>query len=318
MTRSEDAQLTICAATDESAEDALRLVFSGLPSALSEEYAHFVLAEIRAGRIPTEGLLEGRRDGRLVGAMWLEVQPGRAALIWPPRMVSGEPRSSAEQLLSIGCELAAQRGVCIAQALLSTVNMEEDTSLRAAGFERLAALLYLGWESSGTPEDTSADTLEYETYDCADRPRLARLLEATYEGTLDCPALDGLRTMDEILDGYQSVGVFSPERWYYVRQEGRDMGCLLLADHPRESNVELAYMGLIPEARGFGWGRQICRKAKSSTRESGRARLVVAVDAANWPAIEMYASTGFRVWDRRTVYVRQIAQPDRAAKRRFP
>ena len=36
--------------------------------------------------------------------------------------------------------------------------------------------------------------------------------------------------------------------------DGRDVGVLLLADHPRARHWELMYMGLVPEARGTGLG----------------------------------------------------------------
>jgi mycothiol synthase len=298
---------TICRATGASLEESLRLVFGGLAPGQSEGYAAFVGEEVRAGRMSAEGLLEARRDGRLVGAMWLEIQAGHAALFWPPRLACGESRLTAGQLLAAGCELAARRGVRIAQALLAAPGLEEDTDLRAAGFEPLAALLYLGWETGGPAVACCSGPLQYEPYDPADRTRMARLVEATYTGTLDCPALNGIRSIDDILQGYQAVGEFSPQRWLYARREGRDVGCLLLADHPKQGNLELAYMGLIPEARGNGWGGQVCRQAQSLAQRLGRARLVVAVDAANLPALEMYAQTGFRIWDRRSVYFKPIA-----------
>ena len=82
------------------------------------------------------------------------------------------------------------------------------------------------------------------------------------------------------------------------------MGCLLLADHPRYENMELVYMGVIPENRGQHWGADIARRAQWVARQAGRARLVLAVDASNRPAIEMYASVGFRTWDQRRIYYR--------------
>jgi ribosomal protein S18 acetylase RimI-like enzyme len=64
------------------------------------------------------------------------------------------------------------------------------------------------------------------------------------------------------------------------------------------------YTALIPEARGRGWGRQIARYAQWLARAAGVERIVVAVDAANWPAVAMYRDSGFQMWDQRAVYVR--------------
>jgi hypothetical protein len=79
---------------------------------------------------------------------------------------------------------------------------------------------------------------------------------------------------------------------------------LLLADYPEQENWELLYVGLIPSARGHGWGREITRHAQWLTRQARRPRLVLAVDAANEPALRMYAALGFRAWERRRVFVR--------------
>src|SRR5207245_274261 len=43
------------------------------------------------------------------------------------------------------------------------------------------------------------------------------VLVQSYEGTLDCPELNGVRTIGEILAGYRAAGPFSPERWWLVR-----------------------------------------------------------------------------------------------------
>ena len=63
-------------------------------------------------------------------------------------------------------------------------------------------------------------------------------------------------------------------------------------------------MGLVPEVRGRGWGRQITRYAQWLGRGARIERILVAVDAANEPAVAAYRSTGFELWERRSVYLR--------------
>ncbi len=111
-------------------------------------------------------------------------------------------------------------------------------------------------------------------------------------------------TLDHVINGYQATGVFRPENWLFVRSGGQDVGVLLLADHPKGRHWELMYMGLVPEVRGRGWGRQITRYAQWLARGAGVERIVVAVDAANSPAVAVYRDTGFELWDQRAVYVR--------------
>jgi GNAT superfamily N-acetyltransferase len=63
-------------------------------------------------------------------------------------------------------------------------------------------------------------------------------------------------------------------------------------------------MGVLPAARGHGWGAGIVRYAQWLAGQAARGRLVLAVDAANAPALRMYAAAGFRQWDQTSVFLR--------------
>ncbi len=251
-----------------------------------------------------DGLLEARRGDALVGAIFSEIQAGRAAVVWPPRLAVGETAATAGQLLAAALGFLAQGQVRVAHALIEPGSEEDGSTLLAGGFEPLAQLLYLASSGVHFPRSRPSGRLEYEPYRPANHGRLARMVEATYEQTLDCPKLNGVRHVEDILAGYRATGLFDPGRWLLVRHQQEDVGCLLLADHPEEESWELVYMGLVPEARGQGSGKEITRYAQWLTRRAGRRRLVLAVDAANTPAIRVYSAVGFQVCNRRSVYLR--------------
>ena len=122
---------------------------------------------------------------------------------------------------------------------------------KSAGFEYLADLLYLSWETAAfAGQRTEMPQLQFEAYDESQRARLMKLVERTYEATQDCAAMNGKRPMEEVIDGYQGTGAFRPANWLFVRAEGEDVGVLLLADHPAARHWELMYMGLVPESAG--------------------------------------------------------------------
>jgi ribosomal protein S18 acetylase RimI-like enzyme len=110
--------------------------------------------------------------------------------------------------------------------------------------------------------------------------------------------------MTDVLDGYRAQGRHSPSDWYFVRKDGDDVGALILADHPDYGNFEVVYMGVVPEARGRGFGEQMMRFALQAAAQHGAKRLVLAVDADNAPALASYRRAGFSQWDRRIVYAR--------------
>jgi ribosomal protein S18 acetylase RimI-like enzyme len=289
----------------ELATEALLLAFDRL------------LPEERTGRIeslaaqgsqdPLAGLLEARRGERQVGAVFAQLQPGKSALIWPPGLVPGEPSTTAKALVDSACDWLAEAGVHEAHALLADCSGADDVLFASCGFSRLADLLYLVSERADFPKTRPESPLRLEAYSPAEHTRLARLVEATYEHTLDCPALDGVRQVEDVLAGYRAIGESGTTHWSIVKHLGRDVGCLLLADHPQHGNMELLYMGLGVESRGQGLGFHLAQQAQWIASQQGRARLVLAVDARNQPALALYRRGGFRQWDKRSALLKVFA-----------
>jgi RimJ/RimL family protein N-acetyltransferase len=180
-----------------------------------------------------------------------------------------------------------------------------ETSSVEANADRLGGSAPNAYEG---PEVRECEGLHFVARAGEEPQRLAALLEQTYVDTLDCPGLDGVRPMDEVLEGYRQQGQHRPQDWYIVQDEGVDIGALLLTEHPGVDNWELVYMGLVPAARGRGCGLRIIRFALDVAAQEGAQRLVLAVDAENIPALRAYERAGFIVWDQRIVYARLRSQ----------
>ncbi len=285
---------------------ALELVFGYVEPADRQRQIDEIFAFQRDGAT-LGGLIGAWRGDRLVGAMFSQTQPGKTAVVWLPRLVDGETASTAPALLAASWKFLESQRVVLAHVLLENVDPADEALVRQAGFDFLADLLYLVSTSDVFPTTLSATGLDFEPYRETEHARLARIVEATYEATLDCPGLEGVRNADDALAGYRATGVFDPSRWLIARHGQGDVGCLLLADQPRQENMELVYMGVIATARGQGWGKQLAHHAQWLARLAGRARLVLAVDSRNMPAIQTYAAVGFRAWQRRRLYVRQFS-----------
>jgi mycothiol synthase len=286
---------------------ALELLFADQSPEERREQVDELLRGIGTGEFSGEGLLGAHREGRLAGAILAQAQPGRTAALWPPRVARREPDATADQLLATAVEwLESEQDVVMAQVLMPLAARDDEARLRGAGFVHLADLLYLVSLEIEFPATDVSGPLEFEPCPDPNDARLARLVESSYEQTLDCPLLNGVRSIADVLDGYRGYGVFNPKLWLIARHAGRDVGCLILADHPRHGNLELVYMGVVPECRGRGWGGALSCKAQWLARTLGRPRLVLAVDAANQPAIAAYVAAGFQAWDRRRAMVRLL------------
>lgn len=285
------------------------MVFGQLERGPRAERVAAALARLRAKPEDVERplLLGAWRGERLAGAMLVEPQAGRTAVLQMPRLARGEPNQTAALLVQEACARLAGQGLCLVQALLGKDGLAEDEwVLKQAGFARLAELFYLVCLKADFPREPPAGPISWESYSPSQHVRFSQLVEATYQHTLDCPALNGVREIDDVLAGYRATGRFDPAHWLIARHGAEDVGCLILADHPDHGNMELVYMGLVPSARGRALGRHLVRHAQWLAHRAGRGRLVLAVDANNVPAVRIYAQSGFEAWERRIVYVRLL------------
>ena len=299
--------LQIEPATPGSCREAFELLLSGTPPDRRKESLSALIASAKLDPSSLDFLYEARRGGLLVGAAWAQVMPGRCASFWPPELRPGENETVAELLAHAVMDRLAGRGVRVAQTLLTTDVGTTAGRLERANFEHLADLLYLVSTEADFPATRISTDLSFEPADDIGRVRrLQSMIEATYEKTLDCPDLNGVRSSEDVLAGYRAVGEFDARRWLILRHGLQDVGCLLLADYPEVQQWELVYMGLKAASRGQGWGIEVVRHAQWLARQAGRSRLVLAVDDRNEPAKRIYGETGFSSWDRRSVYIAVI------------
>jgi len=76
---------------------------------------------------------------------------------------------------------------------------------------------------------------------------------------------------------------------------------------PESKTIELTYMGIVPEARGRGLGRQVVAKVAEMANQRELETVSLGVDRNNGPAQDIYQSLGFKpffgesVWGRRIV-----------------
>ena len=284
--------------------EALALVLCELAPSLRRDVTGGLMEKEDAAEFGSDSLFIARCASELRGAAWGQWQSGNIVVFWPPQLVAGEDVKTAYRLAEAVTAAIDETDAEMMQVFLPAPAAETVKILQHVGFRHLADLRYMTAESARFPLTAPDSELEYAPYHATQRGRLIDLIGRTYEGTLDCRDLDGVRDLEHVLNGYQATGVYRPGNWLFVRDGSQDVGVLLLADHPKGRHRELMYAALVPEARGRGWGRQITRYAQWLARGAGVDRIVVAVDAANLPAIAMYRDSGFELWDQRAVYVR--------------
>lgn len=290
--------------TSDQQAEALKLVLMSCPAEQRLDQVRQLLADSRRGQFSLEHLLGASRGGKLVGAAWITMQPGRTAAVWPPQLGPLEPAATADLLLAELNKIAAERGVRLAQALLPVHDDQSADILARGGFSHTADLAYMVSSRTQFPTEQPVGVLEFVPYTLQDSVRMANLIEQTYADTLDCPELNGVRTINDVLDGYAATGQFVPERWFFIRHDLGDVGCLLLTEHPGERQWKVVYLGITPQARGNGWGAESILYAQWAAGIAGAEQFVLAVDTRNYPAIRLYEQVGFTIWDQRAMLLR--------------
>lgn len=202
----------------------------------------------------------------------------------------------------------------LTQALLDPPHRMHETALLNAGFEELAVLVYMQRnldakriaQRIGKPFRHDSIRLVGWQDDEATINLFKRAIEASYVDTLDCPGLLGMRDMDDIIAGHKAAGVFRPSWWHVLYEDDQPVGALLLNEVAQQGGLELVYLGLAPEYRGRGLGRQLMEHAFALGVAYEANHMVLAVDESNRYAAKLYRSMGFHITTRKTAFICNI------------
>lgn len=257
------------------------------------EYARGrLLADPSASRV-----FVARASGAPAAATVAQVLPGALAVLWPPR---GQPSAARDAALGAACAWLKDSGVKVCQAFAVPGDGDETEPLARAGFERTTQLVFLRRALGGAPlAQLPGWHLEADEPPFGDAFRAVLL--RTHAGSLDCPELHAARSEAEIVAGFADPAPGG--EWYLVRFGGAPVGVAVLAPGTDPGDTELAYVGLVPEARGRGLGAALVRELLARLRAVGAAGVALSVDARNVPAARAYARCGFAERDRRAVWL---------------
>lgn len=290
-------------ASKDEALRAARLTVGGLPGsdARSAKALEAMGLDPRCHVVALDG-------NRMVGACLYVLGAGRAATVLPPVTRGFRGRAAEEQEVRVRLISAARQACRHAGAVLIQTFIEhapQNSEARAfteSGFRPLSELIYLRAEvDRKTPEAAPLPAgLRVETFAPHLEPAFLHAIAATYEGSFDCPAVDGLRDPADVIASHKASGVFTPAAWFLVRQGDEPAAVVLVNLRQAQRVCELVYMGVAPAFRGRGLGRWLVARARQAARDMDCSQITVTVDAANVPALRLYSEAGFgqvgRLW----------------------
>ncbi len=240
------------------------------------------------------------------------------------RLSAGTTLAQRALLIESACRGLVAEGapVVLAQSLLGPADADALGAFERAGFMRLAELAFMRRTVTRAGRGRIADPAGVSLVPLADLPpaearaRLKNALSKSYEQTLDCPALCGLRSIDDVIDSHRAVGKYDPRWWWLVMADdspdAKPEGCVLLNLNADGRHCELVYVGVSQRLRGKGLGAELLRYAIARLGAMGGVEeLGCAVDTANVPALRLYERAGFVRVQTRVAVVRPLG---RAAK----
>jgi ribosomal protein S18 acetylase RimI-like enzyme len=242
---------------------------------------------VARGELDPADLLVAMTDGSVRGAVYAAKLPGSIGVIWPPQTRGGD--SALEDALTAAA-LRRVAGMKVVQAFLGPGEMDRAAVLSRAGFRMVTRVLEMRFEGAADSDDCP---LPFELIPFADSDLTAfrDILARSHNDSLDCPELNGLRTPQEIYQGYCDC---APDQslWFLACRNGVPVGVIILA------RGTLAFVGVAPEYRRKGFGRALVVSACRRMKE-----LSLIVDERNTPAIQLYFSLKFKVLGARAVYL---------------
>jgi len=296
---------------DRLSEAIERLVSTtgGDDRAAAERFLHYA----ETNSVPLDGLWSWQGpDGRLQFSVLAVPSPGRTAMFFASHPRTGREVNPVSRLIDHACGLVNGWDIHLAQSLLEPGEQMERQAFVGAGFIELAVLSYLERPLSRTKPCAPArlpPDVRVAAYREDLRTVLLGVLDESYQQTLDCPGLYGLRATDDILAGHQATGDFDPALWTLLYVDDRPAGVMLLNPFPAHRTVELVYLGLAPFARGRGLGKQLLRHGLAQLTRRRERTLTLAVDDRNTPAIALYDSEGLRPIVKRVAMIRSLQTP---------
>ncbi|MDX1564473.1 MAG: GNAT family N-acetyltransferase [Phycisphaeraceae bacterium] len=245
--------------------------------------------------------------GRLSAAVLVIPQPGGNGMVLATPPAGRGAVMRLTHLLNDCCQSLDTRQIQMVQMLADPSQKRVREALVRAGFWRLARLCYLQAAIGHKPQkDLMPEGSRCLSYREDRRELFLEALSDSYQGTMDCPKLHGLRSTEQALQAHRSTGPFDPKFWNVLQIGGRTAGVILLNPIRSVHAMELVYLGLGPRYRGHGLGGRLLRYGLQQAAAAGHHTMVLAVDEANTPAVRLYKQMGFSRTDIKDAFVRHL------------
>jgi mycothiol synthase len=243
-------------------------------------------------------------DDKIVFSCLAVPNEGRTAFVYSSMPNPADPQIDKYAVEAVRqlCRWAISSNNNLLEALLDTEDTVRKKIFLRCDFKKLTDLIYLSRTNTLPAQQLDVPgNVSWLNYDQKNHNLFKSVIRQTYHDSLDCPELENMRDMEDIVQSHKAAGAFDPRWWKLLSHNNEPCGVLLLSLLPNSNSMELVYMGLTPAVRGKGLGQLLLHKAVECSRQSGVNCLMLAVDCRNHPARQLYEQFDFTEFLRRTV-----------------
>jgi mycothiol synthase len=247
---------------------------------------------------------------QLVWAVLPMVSPGRTMLLFTaPVEFAGDHAGAIELAIDGVCKHFAARDVQLAQMLLDPADEITIGAFKHCGFRHMAELIYLHRSIRRAPAPPPLPpNFRIQTYSADTHAAFETAILSSYQNSLDCPPLNGLRKVQDIILGHKAAGDFDPQDWFLLSLGDEPVGAVLLSRTLAADGMELVYLGLAPRVRRHGLADYLMKVAEARVSQRKLSRLTLAVDSKNEPALRLYYRHGMQRLTSKVALMRELGK----------
>ncbi|MGB0717191.1 MAG: GNAT family N-acetyltransferase, partial [Phycisphaerae bacterium] len=254
-------------------------------------------------------LVAAYREQTFLTASLVAESQGKAGLaLYGNREAVAQSTPESSAVLSHARVLAMQRGTTLIQVMCEADDPLARDVIKQAGFSYLTTLHYLvdvlDIKKLEDPPDVSPGSdISWLTFKPQYENLFCEALELTYQQSLDCPELTGLRRTSDVLKTHGARINFDPALWYLIRSNEQTAGVMLLNRVGPPLGLEIVYLGVVETYRGQGIANVLMWQARRVAQRLGARFITLAVDRRNHFARRMYERWLYRESMQRDAFI---------------
>jgi mycothiol synthase len=299
--------ITVGPATITEWRTALELLSSPLIPDFRSQQIELALQLLNEGKLDPAGLIVSRIDQEIIAVGLGECTPGQIGIMWPPIGSEAATPEQVTEVLEAVFAYLKHRDMAVSVAFIPWNDQRSGLVLERGLFRHVTNLVDMQrLHTFAAPTSTQSSRLKVSHFNAETSSAFKHALMQTYQDSMDAPELNGIRTSEQIIRGYEAT---SPNRsdWWLLQHEDHVVGVMILTigevpNHP----AEITYLGLIPSQRRKGFGREALDLAMAEGALRGVTVWTVQIDERNEPAKALYFKNQFVPTSEKQIYYRTM------------